>query len=77
MSEMETKFDDPAHDDSYYQGLEEEDDDEDEVLAMWLPKTPLFVPRTYEISLPDGQTRTFQLDFKQRIYLLLDSPNSW
>ena len=80
MNETESKSEinpsSPTMDDDYYEGLEDDEDD-NATLSVWLPKTPFFVPLSYEISLPDGQTRIFTLDLKQRIFLVLDSPSSW
>jgi hypothetical protein len=50
----------------------EGDDDEDDP-----HKKPWIVPRTYNIPLPNGQQRTFVLDFKQRLFVTITDTDSW
>jgi hypothetical protein len=50
----------------------EDDDDEDDP-----PKLVWYIPEEYTIPLPNGQKRTFVLDYKQRLFVALTDPDSW
>jgi hypothetical protein len=51
--------------------------DAGETLSFWLPSTPIFVLDPFEIHLPTGEIRSYNLTLPQKLYLMLDDPRSW
>lgn len=57
----------------------DEDGENDQMagMSLWLPSTLVFVPNPFEISLSDGQIRSYMLTEWQKVFLILEDPKSW
>jgi hypothetical protein len=63
--------DSESSDDGVLVGAADDDDDEDAPVMPWI------VPEFYSIALPSGQQRKFELDWMQRIFVMMTDTQSW